>query len=276
MNSAINLGWVVILLIITSLTLTNVSDAQHKLLKNVVAMWLFDDVGNQGSIKDSSGNNHHAKLINKPKLVEGKFGEAVQFSQSKKNYLEVADHEDLRFSDVVSISAWVKRPLRENAADTAPYFILEKGQEWQRADAANYGIALHKVFKNMFYFWYADGFQGVTGIGDDNWHHYIAVAKHGDREPSLYIDGELKLIEHQDGGKKVNLRLTNSAILIGAGPGDLFDSYTDNTIDEVIIFNKALTQKDVTILGKGVDAGLLSVSDSGKLATTWAGIKQSQ
>jgi hypothetical protein len=186
----------------------------------------------------------------------------------------VADSEALQFTDLISITAWVKRPLRENARDTAPYFILEKGGEWQH-DRPTYGISLHKIFSNMFYFWYQGGFQGVTGLRDDDWHHYAAVAKDGDRDAALYIDGELKPIEHTDGSRSVQLLPSpGRALHMGALIPERFDSYSDNLIDDVAIFNKALTQDDVTRLLLGLEAGILSVSPSGKLATTWAAIKQ--
>jgi hypothetical protein len=55
-----------------------------------------------------------------------------------------------------------------------------------------------------------------------------------------------------------------------------FDSWTNNTIDDLAIFNVALSQADVERLGKGVDNSIFVVSASGKLATTWAALKQNR
>ena len=269
--------------IIMNLALTDTTDAQltgPKFLEAAVAIWLFDETernkDNENLIKDASGNGHDAKLVNRPKLVEGKFGKAVEFDDGAKNYLEVPDHEGLHIQDSISISVWVKRPPRLEARDVAPYFILEKGGEWQH-DRPTYGIALHKVFDNMFYFWYQGGFQGVSGIKDDQWHHYVAVAKNGERDPALYVDGELKPVEHRDGKRKMVLAPTpGQALHIGALFPERFDSFTKNIIDDLAIFNIALTEADVKRLGKGLDIAVFAVSPSGKLATTWATIKDSR
>lgn len=252
-----------------------VSDAQltgRKFLEKAVAMWTFEEVGRNG-IPDITGNGHNAKLINKPALVDGKFGKAIEFSDTRKNYLEVPDDVGLNLEQVISISVWVKRPPRLQATDVAPYFILHRGGEWQW-QGAGYGIALHKVFNNMFYFWYENGFQGASGIKDDQWHHYVVVAKDGERAPTLYIDGESKPIEHGDGVKKMGLAPPHGQpMYIGALLPARFDSFSKSLIDELAIFNVALSDADVRQLGKGLDIAIFAVSASGRLATSWAAIK---
>ena len=264
-------------LIVLNLAFTAVSDAQltgRKFLEAAVAMWTFEEVGREG-IPDITGNGHDAKLVNKPTLVDGMFGKAIEFSDDRKNYLEVPDDVALNLEEVISISVWVKRPPRLQATDVAPYFILHRGSEWQW-QGPGFGIALHKVFNNMFYFWYQDGFQGASGIKDDQWHHYVAVAKDGERAPTLYIDGESKLVEHGDGGKKMILvPPLGESIYIGALLPARFDSFSKNIIDELAIFNVALSETDVKRLGKGLDNAIFAVAPSGKLATTWASIKNS-
>ena len=263
-------------LIVLNLAFTAVSDAQltgRKFLEAAVAMWTFEEVGREG-IPDITGNGHDAKLVNKPTLVDGMFGKAIEFSDDRKNYLEVPDDVALNLEEVISISVWVKRPPRLQATDVAPYFILHRGSEWQW-QVPGFGIALHKVFDNMFYFWYQDGFQGASGIKDDQWHHYVAVAKDGERAPTLYIDGESKLVEHGDGGKKMILAPPlGESIYIGALLPARFDSFSKSIIDELAIFNVALSEADVRRLGKGLDTAIFAVSPSGKLATSWAAIKK--
>jgi hypothetical protein len=269
-------------LIIMSLLLIGVSDAQlkgPKFLEAAVAIWTFEGTernkDNDPFVKDVSGNGHDAVLMNKPTLVDGPFGKAIEFNAGRKNYLKVPHHEAFDLEEAISISVWVKRPPRLQATDIAPYFILEKGGEWQH-DRPAYGIALHKVFNNMFYFWYKGGFQGVSGIKDDQWHHYVAVAKDGERAPTLYIDGESKLVEHGDGGKKMILAPPlGQSIYIGALLPARFDSFSKNIIDELAIFNVALSETDVKRLGKGLDNAIFAVAPSGKLATTWGSIKNS-
>jgi hypothetical protein len=265
-----------LILLILNLEFTLVSDAQltgRKFLEKAVAIWTFEEAGMKG-IPDITGNGHNAKLINKPALVDGKFGRAIEFSDTRKNYLEVPDDVGLNLEEVISISVWVKRPPRLQATDVAPYFIIHRGGEWQW-HGAGYGIALHKVFDNMFYFWYENGFQGASGIKDDQWHHYVVVAKDGERAPTLYIDGEAKPVEHGDGVKKMGLTPPlGQPMYIGALLPARFDSFSKSQIDELAIFNVALSDADVKQLGKGLDIAIFAVSPSGKLATSWATIKK--
>ena len=94
--------------------------------EDIVAMWLFDEV-EKDVTKDLSGNLHHAEVVGNPELVEGKFGKAFAFAKGK--YLEVPHHRKLQINDVITISVWVKRPLRKDANDIAeaPFYIMEKG-----------------------------------------------------------------------------------------------------------------------------------------------------
>jgi len=276
-TSTTKLSTLGISLIILNIAFATPGDARltgPKFLEAAVAIWTFEEAGREG-IPDITGNGHNAKLVNKPALADAKFGKAIEFSDARKNYLEVPDDVDLNLEKVLSISVWVKRPPRLQATDVAPYFIVHKGAEWQR-ERPGFGIALHKVFNNMFYFWYQGGFQGASGIKDDQWHHYVAVVKDGDRKPTLYIDGESKPVEHVDGAKKIALAPPHGqSMYIGALLPARFDSFSKSLIDELAIFNVALSDADVRQLGKGLDIAIFAVSPSGKLATSWAAIKNS-
>ena len=266
---------IIIALTVTSFTLAGVTDARIQ-PKDIVAMWLFDEVEKEVT-KDLSGHLHHAKVVNNPELVEGKFGKAFAFGKGK--YLEVPHHRKLQIKDVISISAWVKRPLRKDANDiiAAPFYILEKGGNWAhgKQGQTNYGIALHKILKNMFFFFFRGGFRGVEGIPDDQWHHYVAVAKDDEADPMMYIDGVLQPIALRDGEPRMTLFPDSKRNLhIGALLPERFDSYSENVIDEVVIFNVALTETEIQQLKTGIENVLFAVDTSGKLATTWGTIKR--
>ena len=272
-------------LIAIHLMFADVSHGQSKFLKEAVAVWLFDEITkikeNRAIVEvitDATGNGHNARLVNEPKLRNGKFNTAMEFSQRRKSYLLVPDHEALQLTDSITMLAWVKRPA--SPKDAAPYYIFAKGNTWQ-SDTPAFGISLHKVFNNMFYFWYRGGYQGTDGIKDDQWHHYAVVAKAKTTEAVFYIDGELKPVKYGDGAKRIELEPTPEGrridMHIGAITPGRFDAYSDNTIDEVAVFKTMLTQAEIRkLMTVGLDRGIYSVSPSDKLATSWARIKQNR
>ena len=280
-------GWysriVCISLVVLNPSFAGFSYSQSEFNGQVVGIWLFDEIYKKKAgktityvIKDASGNGHDALLVNEPKLREGRFGMAMEFSQRRGSHLLVPDHEGLQPTEQISILAWVRRP--PTAKDTAPYYILAKGNVWQ-GDDPGYGIALHKVFNNMFYFWYKGGFRGTDGRKDDLWHHYAVVAKVQTREPTLYIDGELQPVKHGDGVKQIEFLPTplgqTMDLFIGSMRPGRFDAHSNNRIDEVAIFNAALTQTEIAKLMKvGLHRGFFSVSPADKLSTSWAKLKR--
>ncbi len=244
-------------------------------LDDVVGMWLFDEIekdGQRNIVRDLSGRGHHGFVMGDPELVEGKIGKALAFGKGR--YVEVADHPDLRITDVITISAWIKRPLPKDAKDLrgAPFFILDKGGIWafDQDGESNYGIALHKVLDNMFFFFYKGGWKGTRGIQDDSWHHYVAVAREDGRDVMLYIDGQLRPAKHSDGQERIQMFPSKKPLHIGALMPERFDSYSETMIDEVIIFDTDLSSGDVDQLR----GGFFAVSRSGKVAVTWADLKR--
>lgn len=278
MNSVVTrLSIIIITLTVINFILTDICDARIQ-PKDIAAMWLFDEVEKEVT-KDLSGNLHHAEVVGNPELVEGKFGKAFAFGKGK--YLEIPHHRKLQIKGVISISAWVKRPLRKDANDiiAAPFYILEKGGNWAhgKQSQTNYGIAIHKILKNMFFFFFKGGFRGVEGIPDDQWHHYVAVAKDNETDPTMYIDGIAQEIALRDGEARIELFPDSKRNLhIGALIPERFDSFSESVIDEVIIFNVALSEAEVIQLKTGIGNVLFAVSPSGKLATTWGDIKRGQ
>ncbi len=281
MNSIITkLNGVGISLLIMSLMFPGRSEAKIE-LEDVVGVWLFDEIKDKVA-KDATGNGHDGELINKSKHVEGKFGKALKFNGKDNlaagaSYVKVPHHEDLNLPDVVSISAWViRREFDFLVHEARAQVILAKGGTWAWLRESGYGLALHEVLDNMFVFYFRDGWRGAATVPDKAWHHYAAVAQKGKAEPILYIDGEPQPIVHKGGeANKMAWTPLEQPLPLEIGgqtPGDEF--YSSNIIDDVAIFNRALTQEDVQRLMKGIQTAVFAVSPSGKLATTWAEIKQ--
>lgn len=84
----------------------------------------------------------------------------------------------------------------------------------------------------------------------------------------MYLDGSVIGSDT----KKDTIKYFNQEVWIGKSPN--FDGSFAGIIDEVAIFNVALTEDDIKyIMTEGLGV-ILAVSQSGKLTTTWADIKQ--
>jgi len=103
-----------------------------------------------------------------------------------------------------------------------------------------------------------------------NWHHLAGTFDDKDKNITIYVDGEEKRTTKLASSINYNqsiLRISNTIYSGGAVNG---------LIDEVAIFNRALTADEVkTLMEKGLKKAIIgeAVAPSGKLSTTWARIK---
>ncbi len=99
----------------------------------------------------------------------------------------------------------------------------------------------------------------------DTWYHYVLVAD--GVTDKIYVDGAFI------GEVEENFPLPEfSEVTVYLGTGESPSAWLveDSAIDDIMIWDKALTEDEVnTIMGGSITA----VAPSGKLATTWAGMK---
>ncbi|HMO34195.1 MAG TPA: LamG domain-containing protein [Lacibacter sp.] len=161
---------------------------------------------------------------------------AVQMNGTS-SVVTVKDTPLLRINNELTLSAWVKRT--RFGID----MILEKGGDWT-GSTTNYGMGLHNINSNMFYFFFKGGWRGTPGVNDFNWHYYTVVAKNGDADPQLYIDGVLKPVQYREGAGSVELAVSAADLHIGAQLGSPA-YYGANMLDEVKIYNRLLSSAEV-------------------------------
>jgi hypothetical protein len=83
----------------------------------------------------------------------------------------------------------------------------------------------------------------------------------------LYFDGALEATVKQTG--KIDTPVNN--LLFGTFGGENFFG----TFDEIVIFNKGISEEEIKLLLKGVQAAQ-AVTPSAKLPITWARIKEEE
>ncbi len=207
------------------------------LKKNVVAFYPFT----KGSIKDFSLDGRDLKMNGLPTPVKDRNGNAncaFSFKSSSNDNLSTNGSFTKGFqSKPFSISLWyqpqgnrhggLREGLIERNTSSWPWSLVLTDCRWTYFSSNKYGVSFHDDSPSQ---------DCVSHILDDtqNWHHVVCT-----------FDGS-KMIIYKDGQK--NSR-TQSEGEIRKNTGDIFigKEYT-GFIDDIILFNKALTDSEVQTL----------------------------
>jgi len=174
-----------------------------------------------------------------------------------QSYFTLADPGDkspLDFDngDEITLEAWVN-PVSQSGM---PYLIgkgrLRPGMENQnyglRLQEKNGGMAVGFLFRSRgekpdWHRWVSDG---VMAIGD-GWHHVALTYRFGDSKSlAAYIDGVPTKGRWDMGGETSNPPVVdNDAVWIGSGQNAIASASYLGGLDEVAIYRKALTAKQV-------------------------------
>ena len=268
-----------LLFIMTSLLTfgTYIADAQDGPLAIVTdglaSYWPLDEI-KAFKVKDIVGEND-GTVNGKPKIVEGKYGNALEFD-GKKDYILVLTNNFNSGNQPMTTTAWL--------------FLKNKG----RGGPAWHGLVslaapIGEAGKCFWVYAYTGRRRGVNQIrmtqcvdngpfdakGPDltlnEWHH-VAAVYNGAKKNILYLDGvEVATREiPKEPDVQMNFHPDGSGI-IGADSKRPVDYFWEGLIDEVGFYNRALTPEEV--LKNATAPQLFAVEPLGKLSLTWAKIK---
>lgn len=226
----------------------------------LVGAWLMDD-GKGEVVTDSSDNGLDGEIAQgTPKWVDGKFGGAMEFGGA--DMVTVPDDAALDLNSF-TLSAWVNIPKISGA------WQIIASKENRGPTGRNYGMfaninsgVIHYSFTTAAAW---KSFDAKTVITDGNWHHITATYQKPDY--ILYVDGKIDAQVVPDTDPDNN---DNFLFIGGCGIGNY---WMTGTIDEVVIYNKALSEDQINeLMQKGI-TDALDVQPGGKLVTTWSRIK---
>ena len=230
---------------------------------DAVAIWLFD-VEPEEVTEDSSANGNNAQVKGSPKWIDGPFGKALELNGAG-DCLDCGNSESLNVTGEITVTAWVRETEGAVSQD-----IIEK---WEGQGAYPYVIRIRSTGET--YFAVYDGANGanllIGDIRDDSWHH-IAFTKVPGKTIKGYLDGKF-VDEEPVGIDPADLSNVESRLFIGSRSGS--QDFFEGAIDEVGIFNKALTEDEIkNIMTRGLAVAGLAVNPGGRLIDTWSGIKE--
>ena len=254
---------VCISLIVIVLCVTDLSYAKID-WETAVGIWLLDE-GQGDEAKDTSETGNNGE-IQGAKWVDGKFGNALKFDGAS-NRVKMPNNESLELSDTFTVVAWIiVEQFITNAA------VVAKGTSsgfWalQVVDIAG-GENGWKVRIN-------DGGNNAQGQNfpnneTDTWYH-LAMVVDGRKADGLrlYVDG-----------KRQNPVIPNAGVGEIVSPQDLYigweernNQFFKGVIDDVAIFNVVLSDDDIASIAQNGIQDAQAVSPRGKIALTWAKVK---
>ena len=199
---------------------------------DLVAEWTFDE-GSGTTAGDATGHNHTGTLVGNVTWTAGEVGSsALSFNPTTGTnpHVVIADAPDLRFSNTQSftLGAWVYVPTLPGQWSTIVAKSRDQGN-W-------YGLWISNTNH-----WVAGGQANLTGgLVTTGWHYLTLVQDGTANSRLLYVDGV-----QAASGKAQNAN----------GPGDLwiggsksFNQYFNGSIDEVRLYQRALSASEVQTL----------------------------
>lgn len=237
----------------------------------LIAAWTFDD----GTAKDFQGNNP-GEIKGGVEVADGKFDKALSFD-GKDGHIQIPHDETMNvIADAFTVAAWIQ----PRAGSHGNSGIVTKGE--------GTGWGIKYSFKITLNWW------GVSKLGQEGYFNTGGTLnKPGEWVLAcLTADGKQAIGHSALEGGKVEIKpagegnpkpITSPYLIepdfpIEIGVARMADGTTDQyfngIIDEVYVWNRALSEDEIAQLAEGVRPELSApVEPSGKLSALWGSVK---
>ena len=202
----------------------------------LVAEWHFDE-GSGSVLKDSSGNGNDG-VIYGATWVDGKYGKALSFD-GVDDYVEVPHSTSLDITDEITIEAWFR------AIDVSGNpFILAHGESFD-TDKFQYSLYIESGILKSWFEESDDSDNQVKGsntLATNKWYQG-AVVRTSDGYFILYLNGK---VEGSISTNKKPPSISHSLTMgLRTNSPNVYQDYFNGIIDEVRIYNRALTTEEI-------------------------------
>ncbi|MHC4583906.1 MAG: LamG domain-containing protein [Planctomycetota bacterium] len=216
--------------LVLSLVLTSVVKA------DLIGWWRLDE-GAGTTVADFSGAGHNGFFAEgTPEWVEGKFGTALKFDGNNK--VEIPDHADFHMLNAVSIALWAKP--EDTQPEYAKFFCKQKGST-EYPYAIQYNSSGSSIRGTVYASARSDTSSTPSFVGE--WAHLCMT--YDGSAVILYKDGE------EAGRNDASGELQQNDLPLSIG-GRLNSSHNfSGTIDDVYLFNHALSVEEIQAIMKG-------------------------
>ena len=231
-------------------------------LETARGIWLLDE-GDGNVINDMSGNANHGELQGGA-WVNGPDGPALSLNGQNDRVI-IPDSDSLYLEEAWTITSWVF----VNAAENGFGHIL--GKRPAAGTIANYAFRTSGNGTAWEAYYSRDGWKGAWNQGTvkkDVW-LYMTATYDGTDTIKIYENGaEIGSVS----GMGAPAPRNDTEVNIGGWTNNTSETL-NGMLYEVALFEVALSEEDInTLMDQGLST-LTAVEPTGKLATTWAGIK---
>ena len=234
--------------------------ARAGLSDGLVAYYSF----NNCDATDDSGNGHDGKIYGNPKCVDGKIGKAFYFD-GINDYIEIPSSPDLNVSTAATFSFWVKLYnltgnsdndiiINKDSYNNVAYEIGIQDNPGGYSEIPKQNLSFH-LGKNRT----PNHQSGWTDGGykiHKNVFEFITLT-YSNYKVKIFANGNLV----KEYNTSDNILVNNGSLRIGArGEGAIVNSFFNGIIDEVRIYNRALSESEIKEL---YEQGLNNCSGGG-------------
>jgi hypothetical protein len=181
-----------------------------------------------GNANDESGNGNNGTFAGGSNLTANRYGNSNNAFQGGSSYV-TCPSTVFQFgrTDNFSISIWYTKSLNDGGR-----MVSTENPEGNFRISKNGNVDLSVQYGDYLDF----------SITDNNWHNLIYT--YFDRNEKVYIDGILTMTNYDNATELLNY---GSPFTIGAKAAPGYDKW-DGKIDDIGIWNRALTQEEITKL----------------------------
>ncbi len=225
---------------------------------SLIAHYKCDDNAGQTTVLDSSGNNLTGTAANNITSTTGKVGNAITFNGTS-DYVTILDNPTFDGTSAITVAGWAKNDNADIGASelhtiVSKYSLADNKREWHLylTDAEKVGLFVSEdgtFDAGKAWSWTTD-----VAVTVSEWHHYAFTFDAGTF--AIYVDGVSVAITDSLSNSGTFFNNDNVRPLIGARYSDFSllttQSYFDGDIDDVRIYNEALTQSQIAgLIGTG-------------------------
>ena len=254
------LAFVILILVLLGLTFQRVSSAPSgvDLNRGLVAYYSFDHC----DARDDSGNGHDGTIYGSPKCVDGVKGKAFEFD-GENDYIWLGKSEDLS-PPHITVALWIK---------FADYYNPNVYDGARPIRNRRFGYGFDIINGNRLYAGCHDNDDPNSPVSasvslnpyqDGEW-HFLAFTFDGNYI-KLYVDG--RLVNESKGHGTGSIYYEGNVVAI-ARDGDYDGGYFKGALDEIRIYNRALSEEEIKALYSNKLATQYHIEEAKKLIESY-------